>query len=110
MKHDQLRWLLALCLFAAANAPATVRYVDLNSASPTPPYSSWATAAPTMQDAVDAATVPGATSTSSCSLVSFRRGVGMRTLTDISVSVGGVSEMDAARARREIFSLRRKRG
>ena len=55
MKHDQLRWLLALCLFAAANAPATVRYVDLNSASPTPPFTNWVTAAVTIQDAVDAA-------------------------------------------------------
>jgi hypothetical protein len=49
------RPLLALCLFAAANAPAAVLYVDVNSASPTPPYASWSSAAATIQDAVDAA-------------------------------------------------------
>jgi len=55
MKRNHLRGLLALCLFATANAPAAVLYVDLNSATPTSPYTNWATAATNIQDAVDAA-------------------------------------------------------
>ena len=34
---------------------AAIFYVDANSASPTPPYASWATAAPDIQTAIDAA-------------------------------------------------------
>src|SRR5882762_1284502 len=55
MKHKQLRGLFALCLLATANAPAAVRYVNVNSANPAPPYTNWSTAAVTIQDAVDAA-------------------------------------------------------
>ena len=55
MKHNTLPSLLALCLLATANAPATVRYVDVNSATPASPYTNWSTAAVTIQQAVDAA-------------------------------------------------------
>src|SRR5580765_2563464 len=55
MKLSQLRALLWLCLFVTANVPGAVHYVDVNSASPAPPYTNWSTAAVTIQDAVDAA-------------------------------------------------------
>jgi PKD repeat protein len=37
-----------------------IHYVSIGSVSPSPPYSSWATAAVNIQDAIDAATIPGA--------------------------------------------------
>jgi hypothetical protein len=48
----------AMLLATVISTSATVRYVDANSVSPTPPYTNWATAARVIQTAVDAA-APG---------------------------------------------------
>jgi len=50
---------VALVLTLAADSGvAATRYVDVNSSSPTWPYSNWVTAAATIQQAVDAAVLP----------------------------------------------------
>ena len=46
---------MVLFVLCSTTAFADTLYVDLNSPSPTPPYTSWATAATNIQDAVDVA-------------------------------------------------------
>lgn len=55
MKSHLLVRILAFALTFALPALGATRYVDVNSSNPTPPYTGWATAATTIQQAVDAA-------------------------------------------------------
>src|SRR5437879_2195595 len=54
MKVDYIGLAAALVL-SAVHASASVLYVDVNSPSPTAPYTNWSTAATVIQDAIDIA-------------------------------------------------------
>ncbi len=55
MKPRNLLIVAALWVWGSLGCFATVRYVDVNSPQPAPPYTNWVSAAQTIQDAVDAA-------------------------------------------------------
>src|SRR5262249_49504388 len=50
-----MRDVFGMLVVFGVRAPTDTLYVDLNSPNPTPPYTSWTTAAEVIQDALDAA-------------------------------------------------------
>ena len=55
MKSQILQLAANVVVLLAMGASAAIRYVNVNSASPTPPYINWTIAATTIRETVDAA-------------------------------------------------------
>ena len=60
MQKASFNWFAVILLFAASSAVGAVRYVNVNNGVPASPYTSWSTAATSIQNAIDAA-APGDT-------------------------------------------------
>ena len=56
MKPHLYQLVLSFCFVFQLHTSAAVRYVNMNNSSPATPYTSWATAAINIQDAIDAST------------------------------------------------------
>ena len=99
----------ATALLVTSNAFSEVLYVDVNSVSPTPPYADWASAARTIQDAVDVAQVGDTVLVTNGVYNEGGRAVGVGAINRVAIDQGitvqsvngpGVTVIDGANADR----------